>query len=140
MSNPSHASSGLNHLHCISHSEPVPSGAVVWAHVLRTFLIQVDLIRHGYHTGDKVIVLAEDDDTYRPVEKLPDISEDLDSNPEWKNRARKERVLFIGWRRDMHDMISVLDQFVAPGSELFLYNEVTPIFPACERGHSSGAC
>ncbi|KAK9813412.1 hypothetical protein WJX73_006994 [Symbiochloris irregularis] len=76
--------------------------------------------------GDKIIVLAEDDDTYRPADKLPDISEDLDSNPEWKNRLRKEKVLFIGWRRDMHDMVSVLDQFVAPGSELYLYNEVPP--------------
>ena len=74
--------------------------------------------------GDKIIVLAEDDDTYCPADNLPDILEDLDSNPEWKNRARKEKVLFIGWRRDMHDMISVLDQFVAPGSELYLYNEV----------------
>ena len=36
----------------------------------------------------------------------------------------RERVLFLGWRRDMHDMIEVLDQFVSKGSELFLYNEV----------------
>lgn len=70
-------------------------------------------------------MLAEDDDTYAPADQLPDISEDLDANPEWRAKIRKERVLFVGWRRDMHDMISVLDQFVAKGSELYLYNEVT---------------
>ena len=72
-------------------------------------------------------MLAEDDDTYAPADHLPEISEDLDVNPEWRARARKERVLFIGWRRDMHDMITVLDQFVGKGSELFLYNEVSSL-------------
>lgn len=39
-------------------------------------------------------------------------------------RRAPERILFCGWRRDMHDMIAVLDAFVYPGSELWLYNEV----------------
>ena len=40
------------------------------------------------------------------------------------DRRAPERILFCGWRRDMHDMIAVLDAFVCPGSELWLYNEV----------------
>ncbi|KAG5560988.1 hypothetical protein RHGRI_004122 [Rhododendron griersonianum] len=35
-----------------------------------------------------------------------------------------ERILFCGWRRDMDDMIMVLDAFLAPGSELWMFNEV----------------
>ncbi|KAK6930455.1 CASTOR/POLLUX/SYM8 ion channel, conserved domain [Dillenia turbinata] len=35
-----------------------------------------------------------------------------------------ERILFCGWRRDMEDMIMVLDAFLAPGSELWMFNEV----------------
>ena len=36
-----------------------------------------------------------------------------------------ERILFLGWRRDMHDIIGVLDKYVDRGSELWLYNEVS---------------
>lgn len=81
--------------------------------------------------GDKLIVLAEDDNTYAPAEQLPEISDELDGNPEWKARIKKERVLFVGWRRDMHDMIAVLDQFVTKGSELYLYNEVCGAHNTC---------
>ncbi|XP_048226641.1 ion channel CASTOR isoform X4 [Ricinus communis] len=35
-----------------------------------------------------------------------------------------ERVLFCGWRRDMEDMIMVLDAFLAFGSELWMFNDV----------------
>ncbi|KAK1402696.1 Ion channel CASTOR [Heracleum sosnowskyi] len=35
-----------------------------------------------------------------------------------------ERILFCGWRRDMEDMIMVLDAFLAPNSELWMFNEV----------------
>uniref|UniRef100_A0A0D9ZFN5 RCK N-terminal domain-containing protein n=1 Tax=Oryza glumipatula TaxID=40148 RepID=A0A0D9ZFN5_9ORYZ len=35
-----------------------------------------------------------------------------------------ERILFCGWRRDMEDMIMVLDAFLAPGSELWMFNDV----------------
>ncbi|EAZ29267.1 hypothetical protein OsJ_13331 [Oryza sativa Japonica Group] len=41
-----------------------------------------------------------------------------------------ERILFCGWRRDMEDMImacpfeNVLDAFLAPGSELWMFNDV----------------
>ncbi|XP_024044795.1 ion channel CASTOR isoform X3 [Citrus clementina] len=35
-----------------------------------------------------------------------------------------EKILFCGWRRDMEDMIMVLDAFLAPGSELWMFNDV----------------
>ncbi|TVU44089.1 hypothetical protein EJB05_03521, partial [Eragrostis curvula] len=38
-----------------------------------------------------------------------------------------ERILFCGWRRDIEDMIMVLDAFLAPGSELWMFNDVPEI-------------
>ncbi|CAK9142130.1 unnamed protein product [Ilex paraguariensis] len=35
-----------------------------------------------------------------------------------------EKILFCGWRRDMEDMVMVLDAFLAPGSELWMFNDV----------------
>ncbi|KVI00405.1 hypothetical protein Ccrd_021325 [Cynara cardunculus var. scolymus] len=35
-----------------------------------------------------------------------------------------EKILLCGWRRDIEDMITVLDAFLAPGSELWMFNEV----------------
>ncbi|KAI0511494.1 hypothetical protein KFK09_012124 [Dendrobium nobile] len=35
-----------------------------------------------------------------------------------------EKILFCGWRRDIEDMIMVLDAFLAPESELWMFNEV----------------
>ncbi|GLT97042.1 hypothetical protein SLE2022_146280 [Rubroshorea leprosula] len=35
-----------------------------------------------------------------------------------------EKILFCGWRRDIDDMIKVLEAFLAPGSELWMFNEV----------------
>lgn len=73
--------------------------------------------------GDEVIVIAEDDNTYRPLQERPELHADT-TCPEWHNLQHPEKVLFCGWRRDMDDMIAVLDAFVSPGSELWLYNEV----------------
>ncbi|KAF9610138.1 hypothetical protein IFM89_020270 [Coptis chinensis] len=35
-----------------------------------------------------------------------------------------ERILFVGWRRDIDDMIMVLEALLAPGSELWMFNDV----------------
>ncbi|XP_023737979.1 ion channel CASTOR isoform X1 [Lactuca sativa] len=72
--------------------------------------------------GDEVLVIAEDDDTYAPV-ALPNV---------WRGNLPKEfilpnsmeKILLCGWRRDIEDMIMVLDAFLAPGSELWMFNEV----------------
>ena len=36
-----------------------------------------------------------------------------------------ELTLFCGWRRDIGDMILLLDEFVSPGSELTILSEVS---------------
>ncbi|XP_061352770.1 ion channel CASTOR-like [Gastrolobium bilobum] len=72
--------------------------------------------------GDEVLVIAEDDDTYAPA-SLPKV---------WRGGLPKdfvypkspERILFCGWRRDMEDMIMVLDASLAHGSELWMFNDV----------------
>ena len=39
-------------------------------------------------------------------------------------KSQADKTLFIGWRRDMADMIQALDQAVEPGSELWLFSTV----------------
>ncbi|KAJ8774835.1 hypothetical protein K2173_017281 [Erythroxylum novogranatense] len=72
--------------------------------------------------GDEVLVIAEDDDSYAPA-ALPTV---------WRGSLPKdfivpksaEKILLCGWRRDMEDIIMVLDAFLAPDSELWMFNEV----------------
>ncbi|XP_017409827.1 ion channel CASTOR isoform X2 [Vigna angularis] len=72
--------------------------------------------------GIKVATYGEDDDTYAPA-SLPTV---------WRGSLPKdfvypkspERILFCGWRRDMEDMIMVLDASLAHGSELWMFNDV----------------
>lgn len=78
--------------------------------------------------GDKLLCLAEDNDSYE-VNKgtfpIHEIKEFKGSTPE----GHKEKMLFCGWRRDMADMIKQLDEYVHEGSELWLFNAV----PTMER-------
>uniref|UniRef100_A0A7N2L4D5 CASTOR/POLLUX/SYM8 ion channel conserved domain-containing protein n=1 Tax=Quercus lobata TaxID=97700 RepID=A0A7N2L4D5_QUELO len=72
--------------------------------------------------GDEVLVIAEDDDTYSPA-ALPMVKEASSKNI--ARPARKsQKILLCGWRRDIDDMIVVLDAFLAPGSELWMFNDV----------------
>ncbi|XP_009804668.1 ion channel CASTOR-like isoform X4 [Nicotiana sylvestris] len=72
--------------------------------------------------GDEVLVIAEDDDSYAPA-PLPMVQGgNLPKNLIIPKTT--ERILFCGWRRDMEDMILVLDAFLAHGSELWMFNEV----------------
>ncbi|MQL87982.1 hypothetical protein Taro_020529 [Colocasia esculenta] len=72
--------------------------------------------------GDEVLVIAEDDDTYEPG-FLPEVPKCIlpyiSSHPKYP-----EKILFCGWRRDMDDMIMVLEAFLARGSELWMFNNV----------------
>ncbi|KAL5220345.1 hypothetical protein ABZP36_025058 [Zizania latifolia] len=72
--------------------------------------------------GDEVLVIAEDDDTYAPA-PLPQVHKgflpNIPTPPKYP-----EKILFCGWRRDIHDMIMVLEAFLAEGSELWMFNEV----------------
>ncbi|KAL3690885.1 hypothetical protein R1sor_004536 [Riccia sorocarpa] len=77
--------------------------------------------------GDELLVIAEDDDSYAP-EEMPMIRGG--SLPELVSPPKlPEKILFCGWRRDIDDMILVLDSFLAQGSELWMFSEV----PMAER-------
>ncbi|GAQ84141.1 ion channel DMI1 chloroplast precursor [Klebsormidium nitens] len=85
--------------------------------------------------GDELLVIAEDDDTYEPgppnkVSAGKVLSRSL---PE----KLPERILFCGWRRDMDDMIQVLESFLPIGSELWLFSEV-PVEDREERLKEGG--
>ncbi|KAL5567346.1 hypothetical protein UlMin_030510 [Ulmus minor] len=72
--------------------------------------------------GDEVLVIAEDDDTYAPG-PLPKVNRG--SCPKiFAPPKYPERILFCGWRRDIDDMIMVLEAFLPPVSELWMFNEV----------------
>ncbi|XP_038877859.1 ion channel DMI1 isoform X2 [Benincasa hispida] len=77
--------------------------------------------------GDEVLVIAEDDDTYAPS-PIPEVRrgffQKMIDPPKYP-----EKILFCGWRRDIDDMIMVLEAILAPGSELWMFNEV----PETER-------
>lgn len=77
--------------------------------------------------GDAVVVIAEDNDSYSPS------TESFHVNPKRITRLTKkyikpvlepEKMLFIGWRRDVDDMVLELDSYVAPGSELMMFSQL----------------
>jgi len=79
---------------------------------------------HVINDGDRILVLAEDNDSYevndgdfeaKGIGKVPQVLED---------EKRVEKIMFCGWRRDMADMITQLDEYVEKGSELWLLNMV----------------
>jgi hypothetical protein len=72
-----------------------------------------------FEDGDELVVLAEDDDTYSPAEKIFDCSDKPPPVPA-APRQTAEEILFCGWRRDMHHTILALDAMVAPNSRLHL--------------------
>mmetsp|Transcript_47982 Transcript_47982/g.138923 ORF Transcript_47982/g.138923 Transcript_47982/m.138923 type:complete len:946 (-) Transcript_47982:108-2945(-) len=68
--------------------------------------------------GDKIIVIAEDDDTYRPE---PPTEIDEGNPPIFEEPTLKPEKIFIaGWRRDISDIFVYLDNMVVKGSELHM--------------------
>jgi len=77
--------------------------------------------------GDEILVLAEDDDTYAPHRGLHPKQEGAfnDTVPSFEAEAPKPMsFLFLGWRRDIGDMILQLGELVEGGSALVLMNQV----------------
>ena len=74
--------------------------------------------------GDKILVLAEDNDSYEVNEGGYDMSNVGEVPKLLEETKLVERILFCGWRRDMADLILQLDEFVEQGSELWLFNMV----------------
>ncbi|XP_041010786.1 ion channel DMI1 isoform X1 [Juglans microcarpa x Juglans regia] len=104
----------------ISFPDAIPCGIKVAAEGGKIILNPDD--SYVLKEGDEVLVIAEDDDTYAPG-PLPEVCRGLfrkiPDPPKYP-----ERILFCGWRRDIDDMIMVLEAFLAPGSELWMFNEV----------------
>ncbi|XP_020261462.1 probable ion channel CASTOR isoform X2 [Asparagus officinalis] len=72
--------------------------------------------------GDEVLVIAEDDDSYAPT-TLPMVNEAVYIDI-FRPARKSQKILLCGWRRDIDDMIVVLDAFLAPDSELWMFNDV----------------
>ena len=111
--------------------------------------IVVGVIRKGHHNGypitllnpsnelliqddDKIVVIAEDDNTYNatsnPLYEVTNYEELLSFSTIYRPRTKApEKLLFVGWRRDMEDMIAELDSSVAEGSQLTLFNQLSLI-------------
>ncbi|KAG9443975.1 hypothetical protein H6P81_015315 [Aristolochia fimbriata] len=104
----------------ISFPDAVPCGVKVAANGGKIILNPDD--DYVLKEGDEVLVIAEDDDTYAPF-PLPEVCRSCLPNvlspPKFP-----EKILFCGWRRDIDDMIMVLEAFLAPGSELWMFSEV----------------
>jgi hypothetical protein len=73
-------------------------------------------------SSDCVVVIAEDDDTYK-VEPLVEVN-CTSPPPVVPDVEEVERVLICGWRRDIRDIINLLDQYVASGSEVHMMSQV----------------
>ncbi|KAG8368837.1 hypothetical protein BUALT_Bualt15G0088300 [Buddleja alternifolia] len=104
----------------ISFPDAIPCGVKVSADGGKIKINPDD--KYVLRDGDEILVIAEDDDTYAPG-PLPKIQKGL--YPRIADPPKfPEKILFCGWRRDIDDMIMVLEAFLAPGSELWMFNEV----------------
>ncbi|KAF0692098.1 Aste57867_16766 [Aphanomyces stellatus] len=85
--------------------------------------------------GDALLVLAEDNDSYKPVTPLSipqsnDATDKFASPPPILDPpAMPQKILICGWRRDIRDMLRLLNALSPPGTIVHLLNEV----PADER-------
>ncbi|XP_059648221.1 ion channel POLLUX isoform X2 [Cornus florida] len=104
----------------ISFPDAVPCGIKVAADGGKIIINPDD--NYVLKEGDEVLVIAEDDDTYAPG-PLPEVRRDF--FPKIMDPPKyPEKILFCGWRRDIDDMILVLEAFLAPDSELWMFNDV----------------
>ncbi|KAG0501032.1 hypothetical protein HPP92_001104 [Vanilla planifolia] len=104
----------------ISFPDAIPCGIKVAALGGKIILNPDDC--YVLQEGDEVLVIAEDDDTYAPS-VMPMVHRGHLPR-DFTIPKSPEKILFCGWRRDIEDMIMVLDAFVAPESELWMFNEV----------------
>jgi len=81
--------------------------------------------------GDRLIVIAEDNDTYKP-EPPEEIEEG--TPPEIEDMPRQPELIFVGgWRRDIRDIFSYLDNLVVKGSELHMMTHCVTLEERNER-------
>ena len=82
--------------------------------------------------GDAVYVLAEDDDAYTPTDAPAVLADDPDAQdaPTMDSGAAADpkppdKVLIIGWRKELHALILALDEFVPRGSDLYILSDLS---------------
>lgn len=77
--------------------------------------------------GDEVIVLAADDDTYAPAVADPEPADPqgFQFAGEASKKSMRERVLLCNWRRDVDDMLLMLDEAVKDGSEVHIMSDIS---------------
>jgi hypothetical protein len=79
---------------------------------------------------DSLLVVAEDDDSYAPSAAPAALGAGATQPPPPRaESSRPEKILFAGWRRDLQDLVTALDEFAPPGSQLWLLCDV----PVAER-------
>lgn len=66
--------------------------------------------------GDQLIVIAEDSGSYKP--EPPSRVEAGTLPPHHEPESKAEKVLICGWRRDIRDILKLLDRVVTPNSEV----------------------
>ncbi|KDO16036.1 hypothetical protein SPRG_18429, partial [Saprolegnia parasitica CBS 223.65] len=69
--------------------------------------------------GEKIIFLAEDNDSYK-VRETPIEIPSCPDYPLVVTERHIEKILMCGWRRDIRDMIKLIDDVAMPGSEVHL--------------------
>ncbi|KAH9097991.1 hypothetical protein LEN26_016795 [Aphanomyces euteiches] len=76
---------------------------------------------------EALLVLAEDNDTYKPVEPTAEVTlgdgviETISDPP-----PTPQKILICGWRRDIRDMLRMLDALSHPGTVVYMLNEEPP--------------
>jgi ion channel POLLUX/CASTOR len=87
------------------------------------------------HDGDEIIVVADDDDSYgvnlkhladKGLKRQKSIVQHTSTD-----NLEPEIILMCGWRRDLDDIIRLLNELTSPNSELHMINTV----PLQERKH-----
>jgi hypothetical protein len=76
--------------------------------------------RHDYvmDAEDELVVIAEDNDTYKPEEKHRCSPGNAPS--EVGGTGTREFIFFAGWRRDLRDIVLLLDDMCSQGSEIHI--------------------
>jgi hypothetical protein len=69
--------------------------------------------------GESLVVIARDATSYKPRLTVTPVESTLAVQASHK-KISSEKVLICGWRRDIRDVIKMLDAAVAPGSEIHL--------------------
>ena len=101
-----------------------PEATPIGVHNVANGSIVINPARHYVmQDGEELLVIAEDDDTYRPEDmaevhagELPVISE---------KPVGTEKILLCGWRRDVRDVLLLINEMVVAQSEVHILCEMS---------------